>query len=125
MPVPVLPALIIHSTRLTAYDETGSYTNGRWGTTRGTNYNFKGSLQPSNSKDLQILPEGEITTGGKTCQTARVLYINDTDNVDGQEARQTFIIADGEVWRVRGVADWFIHSTLRRYVCTKHFEAIP
>ena len=125
MVLPVQGALRLHSRRLTAYETVGSYVDGRF--VEGApqpNFTFHGSMQPATDKDLAFLPEGNISDGTKVLQTRRELFIADTTQ-DATVLRQTYVLLDGETWRVVAVADWSIHSLIRRYLCTKFFELTP
>jgi hypothetical protein len=123
MLLPVAVALPLFSHAIVAYDVTGSYdANDRWIEATGANYNVHGSFQPATDKDLKLLPEGDVSDGAMTFITQVALGIADVSETSGIQGRQTYLVADGETWRVRAVADWNRHTLTRRYVCTKYFE---
>lgn len=123
IPLPVLPALAMFSTPVTAYDEVSAEdANRRYTTTREANRTISGSFQPATDRDLQFLPQGDVSKGVQAFVTTQTLSIKDTSMVDGQVLRQTFLIGDGETWRVTAQARWGRYGGFNRYLCAKHLD---
>ena len=125
LPLPVLPALHMLSEKITALDVTGSYVNRRWEDgAPGADYTFSGSIQPSTTKELKLLPDGDVSNGAVTITTQTVLLVQDTSQDGGQALAQTYIKFDGDNWRVFGIGGWFGPGGFRKYVCPKYLEQL-
>ena len=123
LPLPVQGSLHMLSETITAYDVAGGYVDRRWEDgAPSPDYTFSGSIQPSRDKELQLLPDGDVSDGAQTITTQTELFIQDTSQPTGQETLQTYIRHAGEIWRVMASVNWIGPGNFRKYVCTKYLE---
>lgn len=111
---PVLPAINIFgkSGPHKAYDVTESIVNHRPSEVKGADYDFFGVIQPTNPRELELLPEGERTKAAITIHTRVKFYI-----ADQPTGNQTYIKYQGKEWKVTFVGDWE-NQGFRRYIAT-------
>lgn len=111
---PVLPAISILGTVHQAYDVTKTTVNHRAVEASGADYDVFGPIQPTRTKDLELLPEGERTNAAITLHTKQSLFISDSGT-----DKQTYIKYDGKVWKVSAVGGWNAQG-FRRYIATSY-----
>jgi hypothetical protein len=112
----VLPAISIFGKTHKAFDTTQTIVDREPVNTPGADYNVYGPIQPTTSKELEILPEGDRTKSAKTLHTKSELFIPEP----GQN-KQTFLRYKGKVWRVAAEGDWDDQG-FRRYVAVRYKE---
>jgi hypothetical protein len=122
IPLPLKPVLGIFSHHQVAYDTVGQYVGPRWQVTQEPDYNFFGSVQPSSPRDLQLLPQGDITGGEVTVYSDKKLFFSSSDESGGTGDRQTFIRYRNVVYRVLVEADWIIHTGHYVYIARRYVE---
>lgn len=125
MVLPVMPALSLFSIAVTAQDTVGAYdADRRWAKVQEPARTIHGSFQPVGEKQLDMLPEGFISTGAMILKIRSAVAISFTDlsQTEGVEFRQTYITHAGERWRVHSRAHWADYGAFNGYLCEKYYD---
>lgn len=83
----------------------------------GPDFTIDANLQPAGYRQLQLLPEGAQTEGAKVMHTDQPIYV-----ADNGQGRQSYVRHGGQVWKVNAVEDWSPHSTIGRWLLTRHLD---
>lgn len=105
-------AIGIFGRTIAVYDIAETVVNHRAIKTPGADYNIFGVIQPAGERDLQILPEGDRTSGAIVVHTKDDLKIADSGST-----AESYVRHRGKVYRVRALAPWD-DQEFRRYVAT-------
>jgi hypothetical protein len=110
--VPVLPVISILGRKIVVYDTVETVVNGRSSKAPEADRDIFGVIQPTATRDLEILPEGDRTKGAITIHTKAELSIADSGT-----DRETYVRYRGKVYRVAGEGPWGDHG-FRKYIAT-------
>lgn len=121
MRLPVGAAVRVFGLTMTAFDEVNS-RNARGEGSRVTEADRRiyGVIQPAGDKLTALLPQGSQTAGAMVMHTSHPVTACDLSGTTGSTGRQTYIRHAGEIWRVWGIQTWAPHTSINRYLLTKH-----
>lgn len=112
MNLPVAQAISILGRSIVVFDTVETVVGGRSTKTPEADRNIFGTIQPTATRDLEILPEGDRTKGAITVHTREQLSIADSGT-----DRETYIRYYGKVYRVSAEGPWNDHG-FRKYIAT-------
>lgn len=112
--LPLGVPMSLFASALTVYDETNTRNaRGEGSRTVSESRTISGVIQPAGDRALRLLPQGAVPDGAMVLHTAAPVHT-------GEGATQTYLQHAGQVWRVWAVQAWAPHTTIGRYLCTRH-----
>lgn len=120
IPMDFSSVLEAFSQPVTIEDTTGSYVDGVWGESEGTERTVSAIVLAMKPEELEFFAEGNASAGGITLTTDETLYFTDI-NADGAEQRQSYVLYNGYRFRVVGTGFMQPNTLHNIYSCVRYF----